>query len=420
MFDIKQAEQLIATFNQLAASLPAADEGLTKEKNDDTLPLLDIEAPKQLLEKFKSLPTPPERRKAFLEIIGLSHLESISSKALAFFLDTNEAHDLNDLVLQALLSCLNQNSSDINIYGVIHTEAVEKEVSTNQGSRIDLLIETANELIIIENKIHHNANNPFDDYYHYGEQRRADKKGYYIVLGLDKPKEAIPDTFCFINHADLGDAIRQRLGNYIAEANQYYVNALIDYLQAIDAINPNTRIGQMEQAIVDFFGNNHKQIQELYDAREHFIDYAEQQLLVVNESLEKNNSMVFNLNRVDVYPEYVGKCLASDNISSHHTAIDTDIVYYFYIGIYSSGVYLNIERLKNLSGGRAHKDTLIRLKNILDVLDVEYDDMEDYANDAEFVIIKKLNWDASPDDIVKEVQPILQKIAKKLNLSKEV
>lgn len=50
-------------------------------------------------------------------------------------------------------------------------ESVETEVSTQSGKRIDLLVETDTALIVIECKIYHQQNNPFDEYTIFGNDR---------------------------------------------------------------------------------------------------------------------------------------------------------------------------------------------------------------------------------------------------------
>ena len=54
-------------------------------------------------------------------------------------------------------------------------ESVETEVVTQNGKRIDLLVETDTALIVIECKIYHHQNNPFDEYTAFGNERISKK-----------------------------------------------------------------------------------------------------------------------------------------------------------------------------------------------------------------------------------------------------
>lgn len=265
MFNLTQAENLLENFKRINSALPVKDKQTTDDNQESLEKItLDINQAQQLIKDFKKLEKPPERKKAFLEIIGLSHLEAVSSKALAFFFDTDEVHQLKDLCLQALYDYILDRAKSENELA-ISTQSVEREVSTDDGSRIDIVIDTYDDLIIIENKLFHTVNNPFESYVNYGKLRRGERNGHYIILGIHKP-ETLPEHFKFISHFDLADAIRNRLGDYLMDADQHYVTLLVDYLHALDDFNPNSRIGKMEQAIVNFFGENHSLLTDVYYA----------------------------------------------------------------------------------------------------------------------------------------------------------
>ena len=52
-------------------------------------------------------------------------------------------------------------------------------------------------------------------------------------------------------------------------------------------------------------------------------------------------------------------------------------------------------------------------------MNIEHDEMEEYADDAQFVIIRQASWDETPEKIVSEYLPIIKKIESALNLDKE-
>lgn len=411
--DISQAEKLLASFAQINASLP--QDKVDGEDSDNIDPLseitLDLDKAKQLIQDFKKLEKPPQRKKAFLEIIGLSHLETVSSKVLAFFLNTYEVHDLKDLCIQALYDCiLGRNKSDNE--PAISTLSVEREVSTEENSRIDIIIDTYDDLIIIENKLFHSVNNPFESYVHYGKLRRGEKNGHYIILGIHKP-EILPEYFKFINHFDLGNAIRNRLSDYLIDADQHYLTLLIDYLHALDNFNPNSRIGKMEQAIVNFFGNSHSQLEEIMNASWHFIYYAELKVQAMKSLLEENNLDIFiNEHRNEACFEWLGYTAYTEIISKAELALKNGISFDFCLGCYSKGINLHIEFNKNLIGRGAPKDCNQRLKNILNDLEIQYDTTDDWDDDAEFVYIKKFNWNENPEIVVSQLIPVIEKLKK--------
>ena len=347
MFNLTQAENLLENFKRINSALPVKDKQTTDDNQESLEKItLDINQAQQLIKDFKKLEKPPERKKAFLEIIGLSHLEAVSSKALAFFFDTDEVHQLKDLCLQALYDYILDRAKSENELA-ISTQSVEREVSTDDGSRIDIVIDTYDDLIIIENKLFHTVNNPFESYVNYGKLRRGERNGHYIILGIHKP-ETLPEHFKFISHFDLADAIRNRLGDYLMDADQHYVTLLVDYLHALDDFNPNSRIGKMEQAIVNFFGENHSLLTDVYYAKQHFINYAEQQIQRMKSQLDLEKSTLLNYDEysedVEEDPDnyWLGYNTNSQVFNSHTIAIQQEMGFYFSLGCYTRGIFLTL------------------------------------------------------------------------------
>lgn len=425
--DIFQAEKLLTTFTQINASLP--QDKVDGEDSDNIDPLseitLDLDKAKRLIQDFKKLEKPPERKKAFLEIIGLSHLEAVSSKALAFFFDSDGVHQLKDLCVQALYDYILDRAKSENELA-ISTQSVEREVSTDDGSRIDIVIDTYDDLIIIENKLFHTVNNPFESYVNYGKLRRGERNGHYIILGIHKP-ETLPEHFKFISHFDLADAIRNRLGDYLMDADQHYVTLLVDYLHALDDFNPNSRIGKMEQAIVNFFGENHSLLTDVYYAKQHFINYAEQQIQKMKSQLDLEKSTLLNYDEysedVEEDPDnyWLGYNTNSQVFNSHTIAIQQEMGFYFSLGCYTRGVFLTLAYYGNLNNKRkTPENCLNKLREIADSLGiVEYSNMDDYADDAEYLILKQFKWNESAESVVNQILPTIKQIETALNFDKE-
>lgn len=426
MFNLTQAENLLENFKRINSALPVKDKQTTDDNQESLEKItLDINQAQQLIKDFKKLEKPPERKKAFLEIIGLSHLEAVSSKALAFFFDTDEVHQLKDLCLQALYDYILDRAKSENELA-ISTQSVEREVSTDDGSRIDIVIDTYDDLIIIENKLFHTVNNPFESYVNYGKLRRGERNGHYIILGIHKP-ETLPEHFKFISHFDLADAIRNRLGDYLMDADQHYVTLLVDYLHALDDFNPNSRIGKMEQAIVNFFGENHSLLTDVYYAKQHFINYAEQQIQRMKSQLDLEKLTLLNYDEysedVEEDPDnyWLGYNTNSQVFNSHTIAIQQEMGFYFSLGCYTRGIFLTLVYYGNLNNKRkTPENCLNKLREIADGLGIaEYSNMDDYADDAEYLILKQFKWNESAESVVKQILPTIKQIETALNFDKE-
>lgn len=106
-----------------------------------------VHAAEKLLDDFRALPGHVERPRTFMEIAGYPHYENVCSNILAFFMDPEESHRLETLVLDALASAGNIAAADEGVGGSV---SVEREIVTDAGNRIDILIESDDRAILIE------------------------------------------------------------------------------------------------------------------------------------------------------------------------------------------------------------------------------------------------------------------------------
>ena len=167
------------------------------------------------MDKFGKLPALVERSQTFMEIAGYPHYENVCSNFLAFFFDPEGSHGLGSLFLDALADSVSITGGEEGLGGNV---SVEREVSTDKGNRIDILIKSDSYAVLIENKIFAAVANPFKDYAEYldnlknenGEAYAEDKKTK-ILLTLYPSSEGA--EWCFVNltHADFASTIRSAL-----------------------------------------------------------------------------------------------------------------------------------------------------------------------------------------------------------------
>lgn len=120
-----------------------------------------------LINKFRVLDFTDKDLNLF-DVGTRGHFENPTTELLSFFLDSTKPHDLGNSFFNGLQSVIAKK----NILPNLGTfESVETEVSTQNGKRIDLLVETDTSLIIMECKIYHHQNNPFDEYTAFGNER---------------------------------------------------------------------------------------------------------------------------------------------------------------------------------------------------------------------------------------------------------
>lgn len=198
-----------------------------------SIPYIDIE---------ESLPT-------FLEIAGYPDYENVISNIYQFFLnDVN--HGFGRLFLEALDDCIKDKDILVDDY------QVRREVYTNKGGRIDLVIEeldsegNVTKAILIENKIYHSLNNDLSDYL---ETYAQTKDVTLIVLSLNELDVESP--FINITHSQWVSMVEARLGKYMINANLKYLTLLQDFIQHFNRYYEK-RIDM--DAIKYMFENGHK------------------------------------------------------------------------------------------------------------------------------------------------------------------
>ncbi len=92
--------------------------------------------------------------------------ENPNTELWAFFLNNDNAHGLEGVFYQGLLAAVAAQHDTLvePVARIGELLKVGTEIHTSQGSRVDLLLEADNGLLLIECKIGHHQNNPFADY----------------------------------------------------------------------------------------------------------------------------------------------------------------------------------------------------------------------------------------------------------------
>ena len=226
----------------------------------DLASVSNLKSFKALIDKFKQLDIVTKELTLF-DVGARGHFENPTTELLSFFLDTAKAHNLGDCFFKGLKSLL-ENKNKIATLGRL--ENVETEVSTAKGNRIDLLIETEDTLIIVECKIYHEQNNPFDDYTSYGMQRitdnrkedEQDKTLVQIVLCLDgRVDDVIKSNGWYgISYQKLVEAIEPHLSKALLD-NPYnkwglFAREFLLHLKELD------NVGEISEDEIEFLTKN--------------------------------------------------------------------------------------------------------------------------------------------------------------------
>ena len=131
------------------------------------------------------------KERTIFSLGGRGYYENATSDMLAFFLRPDAEHGFGTLFLSALFECMGEVAIP-----EITGATVEREIQTAQGNRLDLQIRGKCWCLIVENKIWHIKNNPFDDYE--AHAKLLSKQTYFAILS---PDGGHPDRWRGISYA---------------------------------------------------------------------------------------------------------------------------------------------------------------------------------------------------------------------------
>ena len=201
-----------------------------------------IEPVEALLDDVGRLPARVERPPTFMEIAGYPHYENVCSNVLAFYLDPKQPHGLGTLLLDALTRAGGIASTEEGVGGNV---SVEREVVTDAGNRIDLLIESDAHAIVIENKIRASVNNPFGDYSEYLDSRTPEsREKHKFLLTLAPTTEGSGWGFTNITYTGFVAEIRAVLGCHVSGADTRYLTLLLDFVNTLENLHKETRLDE--------------------------------------------------------------------------------------------------------------------------------------------------------------------------------
>jgi PD-(D/E)XK nuclease superfamily len=210
----------------------------------------------KLLRAFRRLPAAQPREPTLLEITGYQRQELLSSNILAFFLDPANLHGLGTALLDALLTSVGAEPMQGSTYIDVRTE-----VYTQQGKRLDIVIDAGSLVVAIENKIDHAAINPFDEYRAELEMLSAGRPWVGVLLSL-RPIAPSP-AFCGfrpVTYAIYFQALAHYLGGALLTAREPYLMFLRDFMRTIGDLVRET---SMDAATLAFYRDNQNDIEQL-------------------------------------------------------------------------------------------------------------------------------------------------------------
>ncbi|WP_168379072.1 PD-(D/E)XK nuclease family protein [Acinetobacter cumulans] len=394
--NLQTAQGSLEQFKQLIEASPL-------DQEDDSFIPLSIYRAENAIQAFKKLPLTKTHRKSFIEIMGLSHLENVSSKTLAFFMDSKEEHNLKDLVVNALFSVMGESFPY-----QIHTENIVLEKRTDLG-RIDLWVETDEHILVIENKIHHHANdNPFNDYVSHARANNPKDKNLKFILLVIKEPEETPEKYIVVTHFDLSKHILKELGQKSLQADQYYLTYLIDYISAIEKFNPHSEYAKMQMDIVNFYRNNREILESIQDEKnkESVYQYYEQKVREIVELLKDQE--------LDCFSDAAEFIKHEDNLSSIGGSLNSNTLhttqddYQLEFEIYKSTAYTNLW-CRRFKAKYIKKQDSLEFQAFLNNENIPFIEQDNHYD----ILLLEENESISAEEFVEKAYPVIKKILNK-------
>ncbi|MCH3881706.1 PD-(D/E)XK nuclease family protein [Tenacibaculum aquimarinum] len=201
--------------------------------------------------------------KTFLGIAKQPHYENVVSNIYAFFFNAYEEHNFKDLFIKSLLELISKTKlgkENIILTNTFSNFEIITEFSTLDGGRIDLLLTSPENSIIIENKVYHHLDNDLDDYW--SSVQSENKVGVILSLhnisrsNYSEYKNA--SNYICITHKKLLEQVQKNMGFYLLQANDKYTVFLKDFIQ--NMMNLSTTV--MTEKEIDFYYNFQEKIRE--------------------------------------------------------------------------------------------------------------------------------------------------------------
>ena len=243
---------------------------------------------KTLLEKFDRIPRTDIIPPTFMEIAGYPHYENVCSNILAFFFDTTESHQYKDLFLKSFLECVNEEVRDDDL----STIKVTREMPTSSNKRIDIVIETDQLVVAIENKVWASLYNDLSDYANFIDDTYKDiEEKIKVVLSIyPVKKELLINDFINITHSDFLNRVQKNLGHHLTGKTHRYLFQVIDFIETIQNFTKPTT---MNKEMIQFFKREADSINNLLEEKNKiqkfiFTKVKELQALTDTENIKAN------------------------------------------------------------------------------------------------------------------------------------
>ena len=343
---------------------------------------MNLDILKQVLsEASKLYKKIPVRKKTFMDVSGYPHYENVCSNILAFYFNTTEEHNMNNLVINSLIKILKKNNINIEPIKENDIVNVSREYTTLNGNRIDIVLENNNFVIGIENKLDATVYNDLTDYAN--TINSINKKSVKILLSLHNNSKICENTeFINITYSELCNQLNIDLRNYQDSNNKWYI-FIKEFIKNLENYEGDS---EMEDEVLNWLRNNKKELEELDEIKQIAMKSIEKKEEELKNLLEEK----LNLNFIKIWKGNTEMVCYIDSPKKYH--IDATLnPEGWKIGLFTWSVANNN-----------------KIKQILQ--NSNYNIIED---DGQHRILFKYNYDIDIEEVLKKVVEIYEYMVNK-------
>lgn len=144
-------------------------------------------------------PTYTKTRDNFFTIGGRGFYENPFTEILAYILSSETVFSYRADFIRNLLQGI--SIPDPTIESLIQFAEVSTQFSTDEGNKIDLILYNDECILVFENKIFHDAVNPFEDYENYIRCKFPNHTQHFILFSYKK-QNTCPENWIYLNISD--------------------------------------------------------------------------------------------------------------------------------------------------------------------------------------------------------------------------
>jgi hypothetical protein len=305
---------------------------------------IKLEVYKRLVDEFGTLPRSEKHEPTFMQITGYPHLENVSSNILKFYLQPENPHGLGTLFLKSLLSFFNYEQIT-----EMQKVRVYREVATTKGKRLDIVVETDSIVLGIENKIHHVAINPFDEYQSYLGKISEGRSVYGLVLSLDESTEET--AFCGfrqVSYRMFFEKLKKNFGDCFLLAKEPYITFLRDFIRTIGDLGRGTT---MNSAMLSFFQQNRDDIEALLS-----------EISALRKDMRYKVEQLIDVLDASIFPQLVEPKISEGSpdlytLASYAINVDSEVAIRINVNLSPQGWRINIH---HAHGDKLHHRTALQ------------------------------------------------------------